>query len=341
MSTRINIENYEAFLLDWTEGNLSNEDILLLKEFLSQHPEISIDEKLISEPISLQKNIVFDKKENLKKLISEDDIIAYHEGNLNSIQKKDVEDFIATDSELIKDFELYGKLKLNPEQIVFEHKHLLKKKGAVITFKRVVYAASSIAALWLFFMLFFSPNQQYTPVKNIAINNNSIIEDDNEDISFLYPKKPKREERTLINKTQKKVNRNTIDVENELKTNESLIEPGFDMLVDEATNNNSEINFAFIDEEENNYGAVIIKDHSIKSVKPTEKKLTIKQFLVSKLKKNVLKVNDENPTKLEVDDFAIMLAGVSKDKITLTKKGNEDYINIHTRYFSFNRKISN
>ena len=33
MENRININNYEAFLLDYMEGNLSSQDISLLKEF--------------------------------------------------------------------------------------------------------------------------------------------------------------------------------------------------------------------------------------------------------------------------------------------------------------------
>lgn len=47
--TNINFENYEAFLLDYAEGNLSPELSAELMLFLAQHPELSVDLEGFSE----------------------------------------------------------------------------------------------------------------------------------------------------------------------------------------------------------------------------------------------------------------------------------------------------
>ena len=58
---RISIFNYEAFYLDYLEGNLSQEDNALFLAFLSQHPELKMDEEEIDfllpiEEVSLTTN---------------------------------------------------------------------------------------------------------------------------------------------------------------------------------------------------------------------------------------------------------------------------------------------
>jgi len=40
---QINIHNYEAYLLDFSEGNFTNELQVELELFLIQHPEIDIN----------------------------------------------------------------------------------------------------------------------------------------------------------------------------------------------------------------------------------------------------------------------------------------------------------
>ena len=65
MSEKINITNYEAFLLDYLEGNLSEGEISLLKIFVAAHPQLNIDLE-DTELVSLEKDeSVFTSKENL------------------------------------------------------------------------------------------------------------------------------------------------------------------------------------------------------------------------------------------------------------------------------------
>ena len=67
MANKINIENYEAFLLDYMEGNLSTEDFVALQMFSAEHPHLNIDLNDL-ELVELEtEKIHFNEKENLKK----------------------------------------------------------------------------------------------------------------------------------------------------------------------------------------------------------------------------------------------------------------------------------
>lgn len=68
MKTSINIDNYEAYLLDQMEGNLSPEDAKALAAFLEAHPELKAEAEgtqlYYLEP---EETIVFPDKASLKK----------------------------------------------------------------------------------------------------------------------------------------------------------------------------------------------------------------------------------------------------------------------------------
>ena len=48
--TGINLHNYEAYLLDFSEGNLALDTIQELKEFVQLHPELEINLSDLSFP---------------------------------------------------------------------------------------------------------------------------------------------------------------------------------------------------------------------------------------------------------------------------------------------------
>ena len=74
MKSTINIENYEAFLLDYMEGNLSTEDFVALQMFAAQHPHLNIDLNDL-ELVELEtEKINFSEKENLKKPLVDDEL---------------------------------------------------------------------------------------------------------------------------------------------------------------------------------------------------------------------------------------------------------------------------
>ncbi len=233
---KIDKNNYEAFFLDYSEGNLSDDQIVELLLFLELNPDLKVelelfemDLKLEPENISAHINIkkILDVNQSDEELIIaylEDDLslkeknfieeklksdsafkrlyqsfnhlklkpqqditldkdcllpidinssnyeelfIAYHEGDLNLINRKQVEHY-AKENKLERELRAISKLKLKADQsLVFQNKNELKRKeGRVIP----LYAwISSAAAL---FLLFFVLSKGWN-------NEETIVEEDN------------------------------------------------------------------------------------------------------------------------------------------------------------------
>ncbi len=153
----ININNYEAFFLDYLEGNLDKSALQKFEAFLAINPELKVDilpEDLI--PL-ISKPIIYSSKVSLKKFefnlypfsqsTIEELCIAYHEHLLTDDKEKEFLAFLTTHSKYVIDFNLYGKTYLKPQlKITFENKELLYH-GKVI--KRLIiplYKWFSIAA---------------------------------------------------------------------------------------------------------------------------------------------------------------------------------------------------
>ena len=74
---KIDIHNYEAYLLDYSEGNLTGELQVELELFLIQHPELEINLDELSL-VSLENEAAsFSNKNSLKK--SEADVIGIND----------------------------------------------------------------------------------------------------------------------------------------------------------------------------------------------------------------------------------------------------------------------
>lgn len=92
---QINIHNYEAYLLDFSEGNLTEELQMELELFLIQHPELDINLSEL-ELVSLnEETFLFENKQHLKKsnhdLVSEAQFVAYIENQLSENEKQQIE----------------------------------------------------------------------------------------------------------------------------------------------------------------------------------------------------------------------------------------------------------
>jgi hypothetical protein len=127
---KIDVDNYEAFLLDYVEGNLGEADIRELRNFALLHPELNIDLEKEELPSVFAEDDAADFKKDL--LRSENDIpgyelIAYIEGTLSGEERKKLEKELAADPDLARELEMYRKTILNKESFVFEHKATLEK----------------------------------------------------------------------------------------------------------------------------------------------------------------------------------------------------------------------
>ena len=76
----INKNNYEAFLLDYMEQNLSADMVAELMLFFEQNPELQHELEELDEITLPSETIVFDGKNDLKKDVLENLMIAEIEG---------------------------------------------------------------------------------------------------------------------------------------------------------------------------------------------------------------------------------------------------------------------
>ncbi|OFY87940.1 MAG: hypothetical protein A3F72_09255 [Bacteroidetes bacterium RIFCSPLOWO2_12_FULL_35_15] len=129
----INKNNYEAFFLDYHEGNLSPQQVADLLLFVEQHPELKEEfesfENFVLEDFS---SFEFENKSSLKKQITlenkDDYFIRSVENTLNATEKDLLNNFIKQHPHYLIDLELFKKTKLSvDDSIKFENKNELKR----------------------------------------------------------------------------------------------------------------------------------------------------------------------------------------------------------------------
>lgn len=156
----INEHNYEAYFLDYHEGNLSEEDIGALMAFLDENPSLR-EEFLEYEGLSIKPdmNISFDAKNALKKSTADKNhptgderLIAYLEGDLDKEEAIRVEAALNEDEQASEKLMLLKSTVLIPKlSIVYPGKEKLKKKAisGYGTFKVYAYAAAAVLLLFI------------------------------------------------------------------------------------------------------------------------------------------------------------------------------------------------
>lgn len=133
----INRNNYELHIIDYLDGNLNHQQVEDLLLFLDQNHDIKEEFELLdNEPIIAENKISFKGKESLKKNVGSDSsitkneelIIAVHEGDICSEESGKFKEFIKSNEELKKEYDLFGNTYLEaPQNIHFDNKSGLKK----------------------------------------------------------------------------------------------------------------------------------------------------------------------------------------------------------------------
>lgn len=179
--SKINIHNYEAYLLDFSEGNLTDELQMELELFLIQHPELDINLSDLALVVLNEESISFSNKNNLKKtetdLVSEDQFVAYIEGQLSAAEKIEIEKSCSKNPLLSKELALFQKTILTADSsIVYPNKNELKRKPKVIWFNSstIQYAAAA-CVLFLIGLFVLWPKEQANNNSNLATNSNNVI----------------------------------------------------------------------------------------------------------------------------------------------------------------------
>ena len=163
---RISIFNYEAFYLDYLEGNLSEEDTRMLMEFLETHPECRLEtEELFSFEEDSDSNLTFANKDALKMVDETDAItpanlehfmIADAEGILPEEKSKELEEVIGADKNLIQTRKRYAAVYFEPDtNVIYTGKDDLKRTRRIVLWP---YVSGAAAAAVIGFVAFFGFN---------------------------------------------------------------------------------------------------------------------------------------------------------------------------------------
>lgn len=164
---KINRNNYEAFFLDYHEGNLLPQEVADLLLYVAQHPELKEEfEGFENISIENKSTIYFENKNELKKQItlSDEQLIAAVEGTLTVSELAEFDQQLKTNLNAQRTFKLYQHTKLVADTAIkFENKNSLKhKENKVIPF--LSYFAIAATILLLIGLFIFNNSDQPLPL---------------------------------------------------------------------------------------------------------------------------------------------------------------------------------
>ena len=159
MSTKINTANYEAFYLDYLEGNLGEAETVLLLAFLEEHPHLALEDEMLTYlPEEDFTGLDPQAKAQLKypdttQRITADNIevflTASVEKQLSPEKTRELQAFLGANPLFLHDLDLYKKSVLQPDLSVrFPAKRSLKKGGRIIPMYLSFAAAASVALVF-------------------------------------------------------------------------------------------------------------------------------------------------------------------------------------------------
>lgn len=153
-------ENYEAYFIDYLEGNLDVALVDRFIEFLQENPDLKEELKLFESVAAVPETTSFARKKQLYKEIYDLDeefdrtAIANMEGDLLETEKQSFQKYLAAHPEKNREIALFEKTFLKAdENVLFEHKNQLYKKS---TRKIVFLWAGRVAAILILALAIFS-----------------------------------------------------------------------------------------------------------------------------------------------------------------------------------------
>jgi hypothetical protein len=161
---KINLNNYELFVIDYLDGNLNEELSVELELFVMNNPQLDIS--LNDFPILDNINYSEPHNINLHKsphdLVSEEQFILYVDNSLPLKEKEFIDISCSHNPELKKELNYFKRTKLFADtDIIFPDKNKLKRSATII-FLSQFNQAYRIAASVLFLLGVFIFSKQYT-----------------------------------------------------------------------------------------------------------------------------------------------------------------------------------
>jgi hypothetical protein len=172
---QIDRSNYEIWLIDWIDGNLTDYQIEHLQLFLNENPDLQ-EEFYEMNIFKLNSSVKsYSYKARLKKHMTDLSgsqfeylCVAYFENDLSDEQQTELKQIIKEDPEKKGSFELFQKMRLTPVSGKYKRKNLLIKRPAGQKIMRYSILGLSVAATLAFIIInyFLIPH----PLREKTIN---------------------------------------------------------------------------------------------------------------------------------------------------------------------------
>jgi hypothetical protein len=161
---KIDRSNYEIWLIDYLDGNLDSDDIIILKNFLNENPDLEREINFTEQGNTTPGEEKYPFKSSLIKNASDlsDEqftylCIAYSEHDLSKSQSEELLEIVAANPLRAKTFSFINRIKLTPPEIKYIGKSMLKKHFVrKIPVYRIVLTGLSVAASIAFFFFLFN-----------------------------------------------------------------------------------------------------------------------------------------------------------------------------------------
>jgi hypothetical protein len=320
---QIDRSNYEIWLIDWLDGNLSDHQIDQLKSFLNENPGLKEEFDELNTISLKPSDKSFPDKNNLKK--SSADLpgsqfdylcVTCLEKDLSDLQRSELNEIIDRDPEKKKSFELIQKMHLSPGNISYKHKSkLLKRTAAQKIVRLTVIGLSAAAAIALLIMTYIIIPRSTSDI-NIHSAQNKVIDTNS-------PKNDKESapEKLQINKpiilSQKQsdklfaVNQTVVPVINE---KESYISQQNDTLVRDMLNSADMVNKIFVTADidfkvMHVSGNLIASKSAFKAPVYEDGRSKLSRFIAKNFREKILKENTSKDSPLKA--YEIAEAGVT------------------------------
>jgi hypothetical protein len=171
---QIDKSNYEIWLIDWLDGNLTDLQVKQLKSFLDENPDLREEFDGLSGVTLSCSEKQFANKETLKKSASnlpetqfEYLCAAYLENDLSPVQQNELKEITDQFPEKKKLFDLIQKMTLSPPEISYKHKNQLIKITPAKRVIRLAIIGLSAAAVITFFIFNYILSPRNISDKNI------------------------------------------------------------------------------------------------------------------------------------------------------------------------------
>lgn len=341
----INKNNYEAFLLDYMEQNLSADMVAELMLFFENNPELKSELEELEGATLLSEEIVFTDKDELKKGGLDNLMIAEIEGLNSDDDSKQLETAIQEEEENEKTFLLYQKTILKPTPIIFADKGSLKRERKIIP---LYWWATSAAAIFLAFFFIQTLNTEGIKETTTEFSDNKGVEV--KAIDSVLKEKPLIIEEELHDnnaiqvaeeviktspKQQQKEKKKDAEVIEELELNDNVLVAQEDPIIEKDSI--TILPPVFEDE------VLLAENNAQKRETQKDDVLSVGQFLKKEAQKKVLKEEDPKANKkaeVMVADLLAKVAGKngSVDKTTNDEDEVEEYA-LNIGGFSFSKKV--